>query len=232
MPYPAAWLQGASLGENITWELRLQIIRGFYKPDTVLSENQLASEFGTSRSPVREALKVLAGEGLIRLERMGAVVIGMTPGDMEELFDVRLLIENFVTERLLRQDVNHLADKLNQIIDRMEIALKHKDVLGFSYQDVLFHESLVQAARHNRILHTWNNLRALILSVMIAATEKRFESNIVQSEDTIAKHRAVVNALGSKDARLVRELVQEHYLDTRLAVNDSVLSTYREITGR
>lgn len=71
LQYPSAWLQNASLGETIACELRLRIINGTIKTGETISENWVASEFGTSRSPVREALKTLSSEGLIRLERMG-----------------------------------------------------------------------------------------------------------------------------------------------------------------
>ncbi|KAF6652352.1 GntR family transcriptional regulator [Paenibacillus polymyxa] len=227
MKYPTTWLQGASLGERIACELRLQIIRGMQTPGTVLSENQIATDFGTSRSPVREAIKVLSSEGLIRLERMGAVVIGMTPDDMEELFDVRILIEHFVVQRYVHRDNTILVNTLNQMIDKMEVALKHRDIAEFSLQDFNFHEALVLEAGHTRILHTWNGMRQLILTVMLAATEQRFASNIEESQVTIHKHRTFANALKQGNEQELSRLIEEHYRDTRNAVNDSVLSSYR-----
>ena len=228
MKYPTTWLQGASLGERITCELRLQIIRGMQTPGTVLSENQIATDFGTSRSPVREAMKVLSSEGLIRLERMGAVVIGMTPDEMEELFDVRMLIEHFVVQRYVHKDNTILVTTLNQMIDKMEVALKHRDIAEFSLQDFNFHEALVLEAGHTRILHTWNGMRQLILTVMLAATEQRFASNIEESQVTIHKHRTFANALKQGNDQELSRLIEEHYRDTRNAVNDSVLSSYRK----
>lgn len=65
--YPSAWLLGMSLGEKIASELRLQIINGTIPTGEILSENRIAADFGTSRSPVREAMKSLSNEGLIRL---------------------------------------------------------------------------------------------------------------------------------------------------------------------
>jgi GntR family transcriptional regulator of gluconate operon len=228
MKYPSVWLQGASLGERIACELRLQIIRGMQTPDTVLSENQIAADFGTSRSPVREALKVLSGEGLLRLERMGAIVIGMTPADMEELFDVRMLIEHFVVQRFVHRDNAGLVTALNRMIDKMEVALKHRDVVEFSLHDFTFHEALVLEAGHTRILHTWNGMRQLILTVMLAATEQRFAANIEESQVTIHNHRTFANALNKGSAQELSEFIENHYRDTRNAVNDSVLSPYRK----
>ena len=77
-------------------ELRMRIISGMIENGTVLSENKLAADFEVSRSPIREALKILASENIIRLERMGAVVVGLTDKEIKEIYDVRLLIETFV----------------------------------------------------------------------------------------------------------------------------------------
>src|SRR5690625_4800362 len=95
MQFPKKWLQGNTLGELITSELRLKIVSGQIPKDIILSENQIAKEFKTSRSPVREAFKTLSTEGLVGLARMGAVVLGLTQQDIDELYDVRFMLENF-----------------------------------------------------------------------------------------------------------------------------------------
>ena len=76
--YPSKWLAKASAGDRVAYELRMRIISGLIESGTVLSENKLAADFAVSRSPIRDALKILASENIIRLERMGAVVIGLT----------------------------------------------------------------------------------------------------------------------------------------------------------
>lgn len=76
--YPKKKLMNESKGEQVVAELRMRIISREVKAGTVLSENQLGSLFQVSRSPVREALRVLANENLVRPERMGAVVVGIS----------------------------------------------------------------------------------------------------------------------------------------------------------
>lgn len=82
--YPVKWLSKASAGDRVTSELRMRIISGMIESGAILSENKIAADFGVSRSPVREALKILASENIIRLERMGAVVIGLTEKNMQK----------------------------------------------------------------------------------------------------------------------------------------------------
>lgn len=115
MRYPSAWLEGNSLGELIVSDLRLQIIDGTIARGEILSENKIAAQFKSSRSPVREAFKTLSNEGLISLERMGAVVLGLSSKDKDELYDVRYLIESFVQENLAKQLPYDLLTKLQQI---------------------------------------------------------------------------------------------------------------------
>jgi GntR family transcriptional regulator of gluconate operon len=225
MQYPSSWLQGASLGERISCELRLQIIKGVIQPGIVLSENQIAAEFGTSRSPVREALKTLSTEGLIRLERMGAVVLGLTSKDIEELYDVRFLIENFVLQRLAKDPHENLVATLNKIIDKMEFAAKYHDYVEFSYQDLHFHEVMIAAVNHTRILHLWNGIRHIVLTALLVATEKRFAKDTQGAATVINNHRSIVNALVSKDAAYIEKIVEAHFEDTRKTVSDSIFHT-------
>lgn len=224
MQYPSTWLQGVSLGEKVACELRLQIINGSIKIGSVLSENQIAAEFGISRSPVREALKTLANEGLIRLERMGVVVLGLTAKDIEEIYDVRFLIETFILQRLSMQPHENLAITLNKIIDKMEMAAKHQDYIEFSYQDLYFHEVLIEEANHTRILHLWNNFRHIVLTALLVATEKRFKEEIHEVGPLIEKHRLMVKALTSKDIQYIQQVVQEHFEDTRNTVSKTLLN--------
>ena len=67
--YPQKWLSKASTGDRVAYELRMRIISGLIESGTILSENKLAADFEVSRSPIREALRILASENIIRLEK-------------------------------------------------------------------------------------------------------------------------------------------------------------------
>ncbi|WP_136608906.1 GntR family transcriptional regulator [Paenibacillus dokdonensis] len=222
MQYPSAWLQNASLGETIACELRLQIINGTIKNGEVISENWVASEFGTSRSPVREALKTLSCEGLIRLERMGAVVIGLSITDVEELYDVRFLIESFVQQRLTQTDVEGLLGNLQRIVDKMELAMRHNDAVEFSYQDLSFHEAIIMAVDHNRILHLWKSIRPIVMTVMLITTEEVFSKGEKKLHTVIDKHRTIMKGLESRNRDVVKQVVQDYFADSRKTLHSSI----------
>lgn len=121
--YPQKWLSKASTGDRVAYELRMRIISGLIESGTILSENKLAADFEVSRSPIREALRILASENIIRLEKMGAVVIGLSEKEIEEIYDVRLLIETFVFERLIKMDTTNLALELSKTLEMMKLPL-------------------------------------------------------------------------------------------------------------
>lgn len=214
MQYPTAWLQGASLGESIACELRLQIINEKIKPGEILSENRIAAEFSTSRSPVREALKSLSIEGLIRLERMGAVVIGLNLKDVEELYDVRYLIESFAQQKLVEGNHASLISQLEQSIDKMKLAVKHNNFVDFAYQDFSFHEAIITESNHTRILHLWNSIRHIVMTVILITTEKGFESGEERMNWVAEKHRTIIEGLHSGNVETIRKVVQDYFADS------------------
>ncbi|MBB3112024.1 GntR family transcriptional regulator of gluconate operon [Paenibacillus phyllosphaerae] len=222
MRYPSAWLAGMSLGDSIACELRLQIIRGIIKSGEVISENRIAADFNTSRSPVREALKSLSNEGLIRLERMGAVVLGLSMTDVEELYDVRYLIESFAQQRLATADTENLLASLRQMIDKMELAVKHKDIVEFSYLDFSFHEAIITASKHTRILHLWKSIRLIVLTVMLITTEEVFGKGEDKLAMVIQKHRTIIEGLASQDVNIIRGVVDAYFNDSQVTLHHSL----------
>ncbi|WP_217596605.1 GntR family transcriptional regulator [Cohnella sp. GbtcB17] len=213
--YPAAWLKGQSRGEAIAGELRLRIVEGTLKQGDTVSENKIAADFGTSRSPVREALKALSNEGLIRLERMGAVVLGLSAEDIGELYDVRYLIESFAQQRLASSCPAELIAALRHRIDSMRLAAKYANIAEFAWLDFQFHDSLIAAAGHARIARLWDSIRHVVLAVMLLTTEDVFAGGADRLERVVAKHEAIADALASGDEARIAKVVRDYFADSR-----------------
>lgn len=222
MKYPSAWLKGSSLGEAIACELRLQIINGTIKQGEILSENGIAADFGTSRSPVREALKTLSTEGLITLQRMGAVVNGLQLHDISELYDVRFLIESFAWKRLAQQDTTLVISQLQQIIDKMQLAAKHLDVVEFAYQDLSIHELIIKEAKHARIWHLWLSIRQIVMTVLLITTEDVLSQGEDKINFVINKHRKLLQGLETKDPAVITARIEEYFADSHQTLHKSI----------
>ncbi|MFH7819956.1 GntR family transcriptional regulator [Neobacillus thermocopriae] len=222
--YPTKWLSKASTGERVACELRMRIISGIVESGAILSENKLAADFSVSRSPVREALKTLASENLIRLERMGAVVIGLTEKEIKEIYDVRLLIETFVFERLVKMDVQELVKELSKILEMMKVAIKYKDADEFSYQDIMFHETIIRSIHHSYILMIWDNLKPVMESLILLSMRARIKEKYDDFTRIINNHELYIEAIRTKDRALMIESLHKNFDDVQEKVEDLWMS--------
>ena len=222
--FPLKWIGNASTGVRLASELRIRIISGMIPAGTVLSENKLAQEFEVSRSPIREALKTLASENMIRLERMGAVVIGLNEQDIKELYDVRLLIETFVYERILKIDTTELVRELRKIREMMEVAIKYKDADEFSYQDVLFHETVIRSINHSYIYLIWNNAKPVMESLILLSMRMRLEEKIEDFSRILKNHDLYIEAIQKKDRDIMIQAMHQNFDDVQGTVDDLWMS--------
>lgn len=222
--YPDKWLSKATAGDRVACELRMRIISGMIESGTTLSENKLAADFHVSRSPVREALKVLAAENIIRLERMGAIVIGLSEKEVKEIYDVRLLIETFVFERLVKMDVTELTKELHKILEMMKVAIKYRDADEFSFQDVLFHETIIRAINHSYITMIWNNLKPVMESFILLSMRVRFQDKYDDFTRVISNHELYIEAIKTKDRKLMIQSLHQNFDDVQDKVEDLWLS--------
>lgn len=218
--YPEKWLSKASAGDRVACELRMRIISGMIESGTVLSENKLASDFAVSRSPIREALKILASENIIRLERMGAVVVGLTEKEYAEIYDVRILIETFVFERLVSADTTELVMELSKILEMMKIAIKYQDADEFSYQDVLFHETIIRSINHSYILMIWDNLKPVMEGLILLSMRSRFKEKYEDFTRIINNHQLYIDAIETKDRDLMVKSLHQNFDDVQEKVED------------
>lgn len=220
--YPVKRLITSSIGERVVAELRMRVVSKDIAEGTVLSENQLAKEYQVSRSPIREALRVLETEGLIRLQRMGAVVVGISEQDIDEIYDIRLMIESFVFERVLAKDNEKLINELNQIIEMMKVSIRYKDADEFSFKDVEFHETIVKSIHHNYILMLWSNLRPVMECLILLSMRYRLGENDKDFNRVIQNHELMVESIVKKDKNLAQQAFFKNFNDVQHNSNDSL----------
>ncbi|WNB92803.1 GntR family transcriptional regulator [Bacillus sp. NEB1478] len=222
--YPAKWLSKASAGDRVACELRMRIISGIIESGTILSENKLAAEYNVSRSPIRDALKVLANENLIRLERMGAVVTGITEKEVEEIYDVRLLIETFVFERLVKIDTSEVVRELNKILEMMLIAIKYRDADEFAFQDVLFHETIIRAIDHSYITMIWSNTKPVMESFILLSMRMHFSKKYDDLSRIVKNHELYIEAIKTKNRDIMIQSLHQNFDDVQGKVDDLWMS--------
>ncbi len=144
-------LERKTVAEAAAEELRMRILSGALQEGAQLRQEILAAEIGVSRIPLREALRLLEGEGLVTIvPHRGAVVSVLSPEEIGELFDLRLLIE----PDLLRRAVPHMGpDDLREAeatLAGYKAALEQRDVGAWGRLNTRFHLALYRPARRPR----------------------------------------------------------------------------------
>jgi DNA-binding GntR family transcriptional regulator len=145
--------------------LRRRIVEGEIRPGQLLSENQLASEFGVSRTPVREALRILMDEGLVEMLPGRKIRVAVPdPIDVYEVYDIRWLLESEALRRLKAnpQLAQETSDRLEQHCRAGDAALANRDRHGLALANERFHEELVSALNNRRMLAQFRTIYNLI----------------------------------------------------------------------
>jgi DNA-binding GntR family transcriptional regulator len=144
--------QPPSLVDSAADALRRMIIGGDLMPGDRVVENQLTKEFGISRPPLREALRVLETEGLIRQQpRRGAIVTPLTLHDVYEIFTLRWEYERLAMRLALPVARSAELDRVHAAIDGMRRAAGSGDEAEYGRQSFEFHLSLVALSGHHRL---------------------------------------------------------------------------------
>ncbi|MDR1159944.1 MAG: GntR family transcriptional regulator [Syntrophomonadaceae bacterium] len=194
------------LRELVLDALRTAIINGDLRPRERLMEIQLAEELGVSRTPIREALRKLELEGfVVIMPRKGAYVADMSLKDIINAFEIRAALEGLAAalaaERITEEEIEHmeklLAEK-NEAVNKM-------DVSRVISVDTRFHDALYTASRNEKLLGIVNNLRDQIQR--FRTTSLAYPGRMQQS---LQEHRAIVEAIQSRDSTLSRQSAQEH----------------------
>ena len=216
----------SSLSASIVATLKERIIAWQYPPEHRLTEEALCREFGVSRSPVREALRVLATNGLVRrLANRGYAVRQVNLTEIEELYDVRLALELFAVETLVEAGAPTRAlATLEQTWEdlRREPARKGEELADL---DTNFHETLAALIGNDTLLRQLQaiNERLLVFRMIDFAEPDRVESTCAQHLDILARIRGR-DAVGARSA--VRRNIDEARRIVRTTLKEALARAY------
>jgi DNA-binding GntR family transcriptional regulator len=199
---------GGTVRARAADELRDRILTGRLEPGTRLDLGEITAEFGTSRTPVREALLELSYEGLVAVApRSGIIVLGITPDDAVDNFAVLAALTGKAAEwATTRITADQLAE-LRRLADAIGDA---DDTVAANRR---FHRALNHAAGSPRLL---TYLRQAVRVV----PNSYFELFPEQEKRSEAEHAALLDAIGRGDAAEARALAEAHVLDAGEALGD------------
>lgn len=209
----SASTRGVSLSDRVYTELVDMIIHGDLEPGCRVREMAIAAQLGTSRVPVREAIQRLADEGwLTRRPRAGATVPVPTAQDIDDVFEMRQILEVAAIERAARHISLAHIEMLQQVIADGKAAAAREDQRAVVQANKMFHGATAELSRNRLLIDVLANLdkrvRWLFSSVALA-----------RSGESLVEHEAILAALERRDVPRAMVLTTAHIEATRSALH-------------
>ena len=176
--------------------LRQAILRGELKPGERLMEIRLANQLGVSRTPIREAIRMLELDGLvIMVPRKGAQVAQITEKDLNDVLEVRLGLEELAV-KLACQRITE-----SQMLETTET----DDLQKLAQADVAFHDVIYQATNNERLIQLLNNLREQMYRYRI-----EYLKDVKSRRSLVEEHDALYERMKNRDLAGAQKMIREH----------------------
>lgn len=203
-----------ALYQEVAERLRERIFSHELPPGTWVDEQALAEHYGISRTPLREALKVLASEGLVTLKpRRGCYVTEISERDLDEVFSVMAMLEGECARVCAERASDGDLQRLQGIHAELERAATARDINGFFEANQAFHLNIHEIADNRWLLHVIDDLRKVI---KLSRHHSLFSDG--RLEQSLAEHRDILNALLARDAATAETRMREHIRSGRAAL--------------
>ena len=203
---PAKDLRRKSLHEELTQTLRDLIIHGNLPAGVKVPEKELCDAYSVSRTPLREALKVLASEGLVVLEpNRGARVSLITQQDLDEVFPVMGALEALAGELACRNITDDEIAEVQALHDQMLTCFRNNDLEGYFAVNQQIHEALLNAARNPTLVTHYRSLSARV-------QRARYVANTTSARwaQAVAEHEEIMIHLRARDSAKLAQTLRQH----------------------
>ena len=210
-----------TLATEIARHLREAIIKGELAPGERVNESKLTRDLGLSRSPVREAIRILESEGLLTLEpHRGAHVRPLGDDDLQEIFDVRLMIESHGLRRDSHRITAEVIAPLRVAVEEARAALAANAFEAWHHASLRFHDGLVALADNRQLTRLHEELKISL---------RRYQISVIglpgQPERSHAEHEAILDALEHGKLEQGAGLVAAHITNLKEAVLKAMVRT-------
>jgi DNA-binding GntR family transcriptional regulator len=208
-----------ALHDQVASRLRTMLVEGQIAPGAKLNERELSAQLRVSRTPLREAIKLLAAEGLVDLlPNRGAVAVKLTEADVINTFELLAALEGMSGELAARRITDEELAELRALHYEMMACFARRDLSGYYRINARIHTAINDAARNPVLASTYRSINARVQSLRF-----RTNQNEAKWKNAVAEHERMVEALAAHDAAAMRTLMIEHLNRKR----DTVLELLR-----
>lgn len=213
----------SALHAQVTQRLRQMLVEGRIAPGAKLNERELAEVLRVSRTPLREAIKMLAAEGLVELvPNRGAIAVSLNENDVRNTFEVMAGLEALSGELAAQRITEEELAEIRAMQFEMMAAYTRRDLSNYYRINALIHKAINAAAKNPVLTATYNQVNARLQAVRF-----RSNQNGDKWERAAKEHEQMVDALAAHDSGAMREVLLSHLFKKR----DVVLEQLRRDAG-
>jgi len=204
-----------SLRDRVLSAVRNAVVRGEFRPGEKVSEAELAEQLGVSRTPVREALRVLEYQGLVVTRpKAGTYIAAPDASVLRNGLIVRATLEQLaLREVMLRggdEGWHALCDQLDELLQRMDAAVRGDDDIGGTEADICWHERLVTAAGNASLTRAWHTVGSPTL--VWAAEIEQYPLERAAWVDVVEQHQRLLAIFRRADVEESAHAIEEHII--------------------
>ena len=204
-------VQSNSLPALVQVEIEQLILRGELAVGQRVNESELAARFGTSRGPIREALRALEESRLVRSEKnRGVFVREISVAEADEIYDVREALDQLIGQRVAERATAQQLRSLEAVLAEMDAATATPDIKSYHTLNLKFHDMLVDFAGNSRLTESYRLLTRGLLLFRLRGLQDGGGFAVSNSE-----HRAVMRAIAQRDSARAGQLLRQHAAKSR-----------------
>ncbi len=195
-------IRPVNLREQVVEQVRQAIIEGRLRPGDHMVEATLTKQLGVSRTPLREALILLEREGLVEtVPNRGTFVRRYSEADIEDIFSIRVALENFAAERTVARlgDIDFI--RLEALVSEQKSYIVEDDFKKVRAADMRFHRYFLERSEHPYLLRSWSEIVAQLAALLYLRAETNPEYDEGQ---VIEDHQNILSAYRARDLLAVQ----------------------------
>lgn len=211
------------LREVVFKTLRNAIVHGEFEPGERLMEVTLAKRLGVSRTPVREAMRMLELEGLVvMIPRRGAEVARITAKDLSDALEIRMALEDLAAGLACKRIDDEGKERLKQSYADFKKAVSSKIIPEIVDADVAFHNTIMDMTNNPRLISMSQSLREQVYRYRV-----EYVKDFSYHDKLIAEHEALMNAIIARDEEKAKETTRIHIYDQEQIVITNVVKAQK-----
>ena len=224
-----------TLADTVADTLRTSILAGKFSGGERLYEAALAREFGISRGPIREALVLLEGDGLVEnIPRRGKFITQLDSQTIDEIYSLRRVLEPYAVELVIDRMSHEIEAALSLALAELDAAIASGDAVAVAEHDIAFHALVYGLSGHGKLKRTWDDIISSKLIMLVNLTTRTHD--IAGPSEN---HQLIVDTIMTRHVERSRALIVEHIDDAwkraKVALQDVLSATSKSedlSTGR